>query len=137
MLAYCVTRLAVALIWLYQGIVPKLIFHNADELILLTQSGIPFAWQLRTLSFVGAVELFFGLLVLLLWNSRWPLYTTALAMVAATATVTIHSPAYLISAFNAVTLNVAVASLALAALLLGSGLPTAQRCRRTPPAGEL
>ena len=54
-------------------------------------------------------------------------------MAAATVGVGFRSPAYLEAAFNPVSLNLAVAALALVDLLNLSGVPSATHCLRAPP----
>jgi hypothetical protein len=135
-MAYCASRVTLAFVWIYQGIIPKLIFHNKDELSLLMQSGVPLEVTEKFLSFMGAGEAVFGLLILTLWRSRWPLYATILVMVAAVLAVAIHSAQYLIAAFNPVALNASVACLASICLFLYAGVPSAKRCSRKPPVGD-
>ena len=53
-------------------------------------------------------------------------------MLLATIGVAVSSPRYLGAAFNPVSLNLAVACLAVIDLLVLSGLPSAARCRRRP-----
>jgi hypothetical protein len=74
-----------------------------------------------------------ALLLLIFWKSRWLLWFTLIAMVSAILGVSITTPSFLIAAFNPLTLNLAVASLAITGLLSGASLPTASNCRRKAP----
>lgn len=132
-LIYGLTRLTVAFIWLYHGLVPKLLYHNPDELKMLTDAGLTGPGLPSLVSWCGVAEVGFALILVLFWKARWPLWSTMAAMVAATAAVSVYSPSYLTAAFNPLTLNLAVAVLAAAALLAGVNLPTADRCLRKPP----
>ena len=127
-LAYAVSRLTLAFVWMYQGVVPKLIFRSPDELRMLSDARIPSAY----LPAIGVGEFSFGVLMVLLWRQRWPLWFTIAAMVAAFAGVALRSSTFLASAFNPVTLNLTVGILAVVGLLLGRYIPTATRCRRKP-----
>ncbi len=110
-------RYVVAFIWIYQGIVPKLLLRSADELAMNIAAGFSAAGAVRMANIAGVAELSLGLLVLLTrW--RWPLWLTILLMVVLTLIVTLVKPVYLGSAFNAITLNVATAALAATVLLL-------------------
>jgi uncharacterized membrane protein YphA (DoxX/SURF4 family) len=135
-LIYCLVRLALAFIWLYQGLVPKLLFHDPDELRMLRNAGVPGEYLLRAVSLSGWAEVCFALLLVVCWRARWPLWLTIAAMIAATLAVVIRSPAYLSTAFNPVSLNIAVASLAACGLFVAENLPSAMNCRRTPPEVE-
>ena len=127
-----VSRLTIAFIWLYHGAVPKLLYHNQDEIRMLTDAGVSQSHLLTWLSLFGWLEVSFSLILILFWRARWPLWCTIAAMFAATSAVGINSPPYLTAAFNPLTLNLAVAVLAAIGLLAAGNLPTAKNCRRRP-----
>jgi hypothetical protein len=130
-LAYSLSRSALAFIWLYQGAVPKLIYQNRDELAML-RGGLPDRYLPKVLLSLGWLEVCMALILIIFWNSRWPLWFTVFAMLAATLGVSISSPSYLTAAFNPASLNIAVAALAGVGLFVGTNLPTARNCRRKP-----
>jgi hypothetical protein len=132
-LIYGLSRLAVAFIWLYQGAVPKLIYHSPDELRMLADAGASSPLLLIWLSLFGWLEIAFAVILVFLWRSRWPLWCTIVAMVVATLAVGFNSPGYLAAAFNPLTLNLAVAALAAIGLSAAKNLPTAKNCHRKPP----
>ena len=132
-LIYCLARLTVASIWLYHGLVPKLLYHNPDELRMLTDAGVTSPHLLSIVSLFGCLEVGLALILVLFWKARWPLWCTITAMVAATVAVSINSPSYLTAAFNPLTLNLAVTALAVTGLLASENLPTANNCLRRPP----
>jgi uncharacterized membrane protein YphA (DoxX/SURF4 family) len=127
---YALSRLMIAFVWLYHGLVPKLIYRNADELSMLRDAGIPRSYLPAVMSSLGIIEVCIALLLFFFWKARWPLWFTLVAMVSAVLTVGITSPIFLAAAFNPVTLNLSVAALALIGLLSGTGLPSASNCRR-------
>lgn len=131
--SYALSRLTIAFVWFYHGLVPKLIHRNPDELKMLRDAGIASSELLRVLSLLGYMEICFALIFVIFWKSRWPLWFTITAMILATLGVAITSPSYLTGAFNPVTLNLAVAALAGVGLLNGTYLPTASNCRRKSP----
>ena len=135
-LVYALSRLIVALVWIYQGIVPKLIFPSGDELRMLSDSGISPAYLSITLAAIGWAELCFGALLLVLWRQLWPLWLTMAAMILAFLTVGFRSSQFLIAAFNPTTLNAAVTALAAVSLVVANQVPTASRCRRKPQSPE-
>ena len=128
-LIHTVARTSIAFIWLWHGLVPKLLYHQADERTMLAQAGVP----MQLLPWIGAGEMVLGVLVLCTWNVRWVLLANALLMVLATAVVAVKSPTYLTAAFNPVTLNLAVIALSIAGWLAARTLPSARRCLRTDP----
>ena len=128
-LVHATARLSVAAIWIWHGLVPKLIYRNADEQAMLAQAGV----SLRFLPWIGAIEILIGVLILVAW--RWkPVFAANIAlMVVALLGVAIKSPHYLQAAFNPVTLNLAVIALSIVGLVAAKSLPSSRHClRRTP-----
>jgi hypothetical protein len=131
-LIHAIARLSIAFIWIWQGLVPKLIFRNADEQQMLVQAGLP----LSLLPWIGAGEILIGVLVLCTWRIRAIFIANALAMVLASGVVLARSPYYLTAAFNAVTLNLGVFALALTGWLVSRTLPSASKCLRVNPRNQ-
>lgn len=126
-------RSSLAFIWLYQGVVPKLMFRNPDELAMLKAAGLSQAAAKFTCLGMGWAEVAFGLILLLAWQRRWPLWVTLVLMPAATVGVMLSSPGFLVTAFNPVVLNLSVFALAAVALQAAADLPSAKRCVRQAP----
>jgi uncharacterized membrane protein YphA (DoxX/SURF4 family) len=131
-MVHAIARVTVAFIWIWHGLIPKLLFHSADELTMLRQANISLQW----LPLVGVAEVAMGLLVLILWNSRIPLLLSALLMVFATAAVALRSPQFLTAAFNPVSLNLAVIALCVVGLIASRSIPSARHCLRKDPGGQ-
>jgi hypothetical protein len=132
-LTYALARGTVAFVWLYHGLVPKLLYRHADELTLLTRSGFSDAAARAARTALGWAEVLFALVLLLAWRRPWPLWLTLILMPLALVGVSLNAPGFLVAAFNPVSLNVCVAAIAAVALLNAADLPTAGRCVRTPP----
>jgi uncharacterized membrane protein YphA (DoxX/SURF4 family) len=131
-LVYSVARAAVAFTWLYHGLVPKLLRHDPAELDLLSRIGTPASRLSLAVTSAGWAEILLGLLMIVLWRQRWPLWITLAFMLAGIPVVVITAPDYAGAAFNPVTLNVGMAALSAIALLIGREMPSAARCRRKP-----
>jgi hypothetical protein len=125
---HAVARAAIAFIWIWHGLVPKLMFADAAERSMLRDSGLP----LDSLPVIGVLEILAGLAALGLWRWRPYFILNALAMFAALGAVALHSPAFLTAAFNPVTLNLGMMSLSLVGYLAAAQMPSASRCRRSP-----
>jgi hypothetical protein len=107
-----VSRFALAFVWIYQGIVPKLVCQSPVELELLSHLGPLYGFLC---SVMGYGEMLFGLLLLLSpW--RWPFVLNILAMAGLFVYVSLTEPALLVQPFNPVTLNVALIALSIASL---------------------
>jgi hypothetical protein len=132
-LVHAVARGTVGLTFLYHGLVPKLLVRHPDEFTMLAQAGAPLHLMGPMVTVIGIAEVLWGVLLLVLWRSRWPFLVTAAGMVVALLAVALHSPQYLIGAFNPVTLNLAVIALSAVGWLVSTDLPSAARCLRIRP----
>ena len=133
---HAVARLCIALVFLYHGLVPKLLYHDPIELAMLLAAGVPASAADRALIVIGLGEVAFAAGLLAAWRARWPLLATAVLMVGALAGVAYSSPRMLRAAFNPVTLNLSIAALAVIGWLSAPDLPSAARCLRKGPGGE-
>ena len=129
---HAVSRLTLAAVFFYHGLVPKLLTHDAAELAMFADAGISPERLALAVNLAGTGELALAAVLLFWWRSPWPLVVIFALMIAATMGVAIASPRYLTGAFNPVTLNLAVAALALIDRGNVDGLPSARRCRRAP-----
>ena len=130
---HALARIAIAFVWLWHGLIPKLIFHDADEINMLVQAGVPAFLLPRLVSLFGIAEIAMAILVLLTWRRRAMFPLQAILMLGALAGVAVRSPGYLTHAFNPVTLNLLVVALAAAGWLASPRLPSARRCLRVDP----
>lgn len=123
------SRIGIAFIWLWQGLVPKLLFPSADERAMILAAGLP----LSILPVVGFLEVALGLVTASLWRWRFLFLLNAGVMLLALTAVVLRSPSYLVAAFNPVTLNVSMVLLSIAGYLSSQELPSASRCLRRAP----
>jgi uncharacterized membrane protein YphA (DoxX/SURF4 family) len=133
-LAHCIARIALAAIFAYQGVVPKLLSRHVDEAAMLRDAGVSSAITDMAMMAVGILELAFAVVLLAAWHQRWPALVCLGAMLVATAVVGLTSPRFFAGAFNPASLNLAVASLAAIDLLVLRDIPSAARCLRRPRA---
>ena len=131
-LVHCIARIALACVFAYQGVVPKLLTRNVDEVAMLLDAGVPPGVTDVAVSALGILELGFATALLVAWHRRWPVFMCFGSMALATVVVSVNSPRYLVSVFNPISLNVAVACLAAIDLLVLGAIPSAARCLRRP-----
>jgi hypothetical protein len=128
-LIHATARAAIAAIWVWQGLVPKLIYRSIDEQAMLAQAGLPVV----LVPWVGGLEIAVGLAFLWAWRWRGAFVANIGLMVLALIAVAVNSPAYLKAAFNPVTLNLAMIALSVVGWIAARKLPSSRRCRRTAP----
>jgi len=129
-LIYGICRVAIAFVWIYHGLVPKLIFQSPDELAMLRAAGMSPTSLLSTLGVIGWLEVTLGLLFLLAWRARVLFVVNIVLMLFALSVVALTSPQYLVAAFNPVTLNVMAIVLSVIGFIVGKDLPSAKACKR-------
>jgi len=122
-------RLCIAGVWIWHGLVPKLLFHSLDEQAMVLQSGLP----LSSLPIIGGLEVLFGIAILCLWRARAIFPANLVLMFLALIAVWVNSPAYVTAAFNPVSLNMAVIALSVVGWIASNWLPSASRCLRIAP----
>ncbi|ASP37930.1 hypothetical protein CHH28_04220 [Bacterioplanes sanyensis] len=115
---YALCRVSVAFVWLYHGLVPKLLYMDANEVAMSMAAGFSHAEAVLLANIAGVAEVGMALAVLLCWRQRWPLQLTVVAMILLLAMVTFVKPVLLTGAFNPVTTNVTAAVLAYLGLQL-------------------
>jgi uncharacterized membrane protein YphA (DoxX/SURF4 family) len=125
-------RLALAALFAYQGLVPKLLARSADEITLLREAGVPVTLADAAVRVLGVAELAFAAALLVRWRRRWPAVVSGVSVLIATLVVALHSPRFFQSAFNPFTLNLSVAALALVDWAVLPDIPSAARCLRHP-----
>lgn len=115
MASAAIARLALGVVFLYHGLVPKLLFLSPDEVRMIEAHDWPLS-TLRIAQAAGAAEVVLGLAILLLRRSRWPLWLASGALLALLLDVALFVPELLLGAFNPVTTNIAALALCLIAL---------------------
>jgi uncharacterized membrane protein YphA (DoxX/SURF4 family) len=63
-------RVALGLVWLYEGLVPKILFLRADEIDLVRKSGLILRSPEWTLLVMGILQIAVGLWLLIGWAER-------------------------------------------------------------------
>ena len=132
-LVNAVSACTIALVWLWQGIVPKLLGPHPDELAMLLEAGVSEGWTRWGALIIGALETAFGLAFVPLSRRRWPWLLTIAFLCAATLNVLACSPHRTLGAFGPITLNLLMATLAAVGLLSLEAAPCARRCLRKAP----
>lgn len=96
----------VAGIWLYQGLVPKLLGPHPDEVAMSAAFGIPVALQTAASYAAGAGEVLLGVCILLFPRRAWPQLVSAAVTAVLLIFVAVYVPRFLVGAFNPVVMNV-------------------------------
>ena len=64
-------RVALGIVWFYEGLVPKILFVRADELELVRKSGLVWHSPEWTLLVMGIAQIAVGVWLLAGWAEKW------------------------------------------------------------------
>jgi hypothetical protein len=103
-----IARISLALVFIWHGLVPKILWLSPDELAMIQAHNLPApVWVARI---AGLAEIILGLL--LLWRrQRWPLLLAGVLLIGLLLDVALLSPHLLLQAFNPLSTNIAVLAL--------------------------
>ncbi len=133
-LMHALTRVTLAVVFVYQGMVPKVLTRHPDELAMLAAAGVSPELLPVTVTLLGIAESALGLSLLFFWRARPPLIVALGFVTVATAVVCLIAPAFLFAAFNPISLNLAIAAIAGVGLFVDpEAVPSASRTLRVGP----
>jgi hypothetical protein len=123
--------IVLSLVWIYQGLVPKLLFPHTGELVMLQQSGLFTGLEHLVIKGVGLLEVLFGCCFLFFPN-RLIHCMNILALCLLGLGAVFSNSGVLLAPFNPVSLNLALTGLSLICLLHLKHLPQASNCKTKP-----
>jgi len=96
-----ICRLSLGAVWLYEGLVPKLLFVRTDEVELVRRSGIYFGTPEFFLQLLGAAQVAFAIWLLIGLAERLAVAIATLGMWALIVLVATANPAMLTDPYGA------------------------------------
>lgn len=113
---YRLSRLGLAAIWFYHGLVPKLLFGSAQE-VEMNSVFLPFVPEKMALVTSGIAEVVFAILLLVFYRARWPNYVTIVFGSLASVAILFALPHMYAEAFNPFSINLSIILLAMINLM--------------------
>lgn len=113
---YLLSRLALAVIFFYHGLVPKLLFRSPQE-IEMNSTFTPWVEESFALISSGVAEILISVLLLVCYRARFFNYAILFFGTAATLAIALMLPHLLTDAFNPFSTNVAIVGFAIINLL--------------------
>lgn len=129
---HAVARIGLAAVFLWHGLVPKLLVGHAEELRLIEELGLPARLAPRLLTLAGVLEIAFAAALIALWSARWMYALTAAGLTALMVSALVADPSLVPHPFSPVTLTLSLLALCLVGWIACQDLPSARRCRRKP-----
>jgi peptidoglycan/LPS O-acetylase OafA/YrhL len=99
--AVTVCRLSLGAVWLYEGLVPKLLFVRPDEVELVRRSGIYFGTPELFLQLLGVAQAAFAIWLLIGWAERLAVALATLGMWILIVLVAMANPSMLTDPYGA------------------------------------
>ena len=121
------SSVTLGIIWIYQGLIPKLLYSDTGELELLNQSGLFAGNEKTVLTFIGWVEILFGLIILFVHKKSVHIINI-IALLLLSAAAIFSNPTIFTFPFNPFSLNISMISISIIALLNIRDLPKASNC---------
>ena len=126
-LTILLSSIALGLVWIYQGLVPKLLFTNTGEIEILKQSGLFIGNEKNVLTFIGWAEILFGLIILFVHKK--PIHIINIITLLLLSAAAIFSNAKIFTfPFNPFSLNISLITISIIAILNFGCLPKASNC---------
>lgn len=105
----------IAVLWMYQGLIPKLIFQVEGEQYVWQQLDVPTPYIVWMISLSGLAEIIFGSLFLFLTH-KYLHWLSIISLIGLFIFVLLIYPNQIYQAFNPVVMNIALASLSVISL---------------------
>ncbi|NHB56613.1 DoxX-like family protein [Acinetobacter shaoyimingii] len=109
-------QLTLAILWIYQGLVPKIIYQVNEEHLFWQYTGIQFLTVPTLITLSGMIEIVFGSLFLLVKKSILLHVINIVGLTILMIIVGIIYPQYFYHAFNPVVMNIAMITLSIIAI---------------------
>ncbi|MGI9114994.1 MAG: DoxX-like family protein [Chthoniobacterales bacterium] len=116
-----ISRVALGLVWIYEGLVPKLLFLRADEIELVRRSGLVWRSPEQTLAVLGIAQIALGLWLITGWRERLAVCLTSIALVVLIVLVASGNPAMLSDPYGALIKDLCLFACAINVWVLSRG----------------
>ena len=111
-------QLTLVILWLYQGLIPKILFQSPSEITIWQNLGLELALAKVWVGFSGICEMLFGL-CFLKWNRSIVLHgLNIIGLAGLLLLIALTAPLQLGAAFNPVVMNIAMLMLSVLAIQL-------------------
>ncbi|MGF2716699.1 DoxX-like family protein [Bacillus cereus] len=130
-MTYWLVCFLVAFVWLYQGIVPKLMFTHSEEVKMLSALIGSNDSSIFILKIVGFLEIIWGVMWLLPFQKRKLFILHIVMLIGLTIVAGVTNITSFTEPFNPITLNFLLIGLSIVGYMNSTNLPSAKNCKRT------
>ncbi|CAM3840631.1 MULTISPECIES: DoxX-like family protein [Bacillus cereus group] len=129
-MTYWLVCFLIAFVWMYQGIVPKLVFTHSEEVKMLSVMIGSTEHSIFVLKIIGLLEIIFGVIWLLPFQKRKVFIVHIFMLIALTIAAGFTNIVSFTEPFNPITLNVLLMGLSIVGYINSTNLPSAKNCKR-------
>ncbi|MGE8556895.1 MULTISPECIES: DoxX-like family protein [unclassified Acinetobacter] len=111
-------QITLAALWIYQGLIPKILFQSAAEIAIWQSMGLELHLAKMGVTLSGIIEMMFGC-SFLLWQRAVVIHQlNILSLSGLLVLIMVTNPLQLTTAFNPVVMNIAMTALSILAIQL-------------------
>jgi len=111
-------RVALGLVWLYEGLVPKILFLRGDEIDLVQKSGLVWGSPEWTLFVLGIAQMAVGFWLIIGWSERLAATVATVWMFVLILLVAVGNPGMLTDPYGALIKDLCLIACAIAVWML-------------------
>lgn len=111
-----VARVTLGFLFLYHGLVPKILFLSPTEILMIQAHNVDLPHEAVAVG-AGIAEVLLGLALIMARSRTWPVTVALVAFLLLLLDVALFSPQLLVEAFNPVSTNIAAIGLCIIALI--------------------
>lgn len=111
-------QITLAVLWIYQGLIPKLLFQSAAEIAIWQSIGFELDLAKICVALSGMIEIMFGCTFLIWQRGVFIHQLNILGLSGLLLLIMVTNPLQLTTAFNPVVMNIAMITLSILALQL-------------------
>ncbi len=126
-LSVLLINITLGIVWIYQGLIPKLLFTDTGEIEILRQSGLFNGYEETFLTIIGIAEIVFGIALIFI-HKKTIHYMNILGLLFLAVGAIFSNLMIFTLPFNPFSLNISMIALSIIALLNFSFLPKASNC---------
>jgi uncharacterized membrane protein YphA (DoxX/SURF4 family) len=123
-----ISRVSLGLVWLYEGLVPKILFLRADEINLVQKSGLIWRTPEWTLQVLGIAQIGLGIWLIIGFAERIGVFIATMWMVILIGLVASGNPAMLGDPYGALVKDFCLIASAITVWVLASDDYSSGRC---------
>ncbi|ENQ3108366.1 DoxX-like family protein [Bacillus sp. 491mf] len=128
---YYLICIFLSFVWIYQGLVPKILFTHPEEVQMLSNAIGSESYNHLIIKIIGFLEIVFGVTWLLPFQKQKLFFLHIFILLILTATAALANITSFMQPFNPITLNIILIGFSIIGYMNSDNLPQAKNCKRS------